>query len=495
MKYQGQTQTSMTLATKTNLNLNTYLHTSSNIFTNPQTSSHIFTHLHKSSNIFTHLHTSPHIFTNLHTSSHIFTHLHTSPHIFTNLHTSSQILKHLHTSSHIFTHLHTSPHIFTNLHTSSRIFTHLHTSPHIFTNLHTSSHIFTHLHTSPHISTHLHKSPNIFTHLHKSPHIFTHLHKSSNIFTHLHTSPHISTHLHKSSHIFTHLHTSPHISTHLHKSSHIFTPWRWQPVRLGCQRTWGRAWERALQEIWSIQELCIPLPQTWRSWIASEKLPQKSQGIKCTQLSQHISPFLNLSEPRPHLSLITIAPYCTRTQSHLYILLPAWQSPSSKSKIIQHPATACGFGSCHASAQPRVGAWRRPGHRLRRGQGGPRSPPEAAPWNQNKYINEWDKENSERDFIVNLFPNTGSSVFTCRWLKATYHRKFCEMQSKLRAEHLAHLRTHLRIRRDTLTNESCALADMLPIYSTSHLLWQTMCKLTVKLTDTGWAKLRRGESV
>ena len=108
---------------------------------------------------------------------------------------------------------------------------------------------------------------------------------------------------------------------------------------------------------------------------------------------------------------------------------------------------------------------------------------------------EFGKENSERDFFVNLFPNTGSSVFTCRWLKATYHRKFCEMQSKLRAEHLAHLRTHLRIRRDTPTNESCALADMLPIYSTSHLLWQTMCKLTVKLTDTGWAKLRRGESV
>ena len=210
----------------------------------------------------------------------------------------------------------------------------------------------------------------------------TYLHTSPHIFTNLQTSSHISTHLHKSSNILTHLHTSPHISTHLHTSSHIFTPWRWQPVRLGCQRTWGRAWERALQEIWSIQELCIPLPQTWRSWNASEKLPQKSQGIKCTQLSQHISPFLNLSEPHPHLSLITIAPYCTRTQSHLYILLPAWQSPRSKSKIIQHPTTACGFGSCHASAQPRVGAWRRPGHRLRRGQGGPRSPPEAAPWNQ-----------------------------------------------------------------------------------------------------------------
>ena len=89
-----------------------------------------------------------------------------------------------------------------------------------------------------------------------------------------HTSPHISTHLH----------TSPHISTHLHTSPHISTPWRWQQVRLGCQRTWGRAWERALQEIWSIQELCIPLPQTWRSWNTTERLLQKSQKKnKCTQ--------------------------------------------------------------------------------------------------------------------------------------------------------------------------------------------------------------------
>ena len=52
MKYQGQTQTSMTLA-KTNPNLNAHLHISP----------HIFTHLHTarldaSPNIFTHLHTS-----------------------------------------------------------------------------------------------------------------------------------------------------------------------------------------------------------------------------------------------------------------------------------------------------------------------------------------------------------------------------------------------------------------------------------------------------
>jgi hypothetical protein len=228
-----------------------------------------------------------------------------------------------------------------------------------------------------------------------------------------------------------------------------------------------------------------------RQWKVAAEVPRH-------QMHAAIPTHLTLSQPiRTSSSPITYH-YCTILHSHsepLVHTLPAWQSPRSKSKIIQHPTTACGFGSCHASAQPRVGAWRRPGHRLRRGQGGPRSPPEAAPWNQNKYINEWDKENSERDFIVNLFPNTGSSVFTCRWFKATYHRKFCEMQSKLRAEHLAHLRTHLRICRDTPTNESCALADMLPIYSTSHLLWQTMCKLTVKLTDTGWAKLRRGESV
>ena len=85
MKYQGQTQTSMTLA-KTNPNLNA------------------------------HLHISPHIFTHLHTAR-----LDASPNIFTHLHTSSQILKHLHTSSHISTHLHTSSHIFTHLHTSSRL--------------------------------------------------------------------------------------------------------------------------------------------------------------------------------------------------------------------------------------------------------------------------------------------------------------------------------------------------------------------------------------
>ena len=163
-----------------------------------------------------------------------------------------------------------------------------------------------------------------------------------------------------------------------------------------------------------------------RQWKVAAEVPRH-------QMHAAIPTHLTLSQPiRTSSSPITYH-YCTILHSHsepLVHTLPAWQSPRSKSKIIQHPTTACGFGSCHASAQPRVGAWRRPGHRLRRGQGGPRSPPEAAPWNQNKYINEWDKENSERDFIVNLFPNTGSSVFTCRWFKATYHRKFCEMQTE-----------------------------------------------------------------
>ena len=397
MKYQGQTQTSMTLATKTNLNLNTYLHTSSHIFTNPQTSSHIFTHLHKSSNIFTHLHTSPHIFTNLHTSSHIFTHLHTSPHIFTNLHTSSQILKHLHTSSHIFTHLHTSPHIFTNLHTSSHIFTHLHTSPHIFTNLHTSSHIFTHLHTSPHIFTNLQTSSHIFTNLHTSSHIFTNPQTSSHIFTHLHTSPHISTHLHKSSHIFTHLHTSPHISTHLHKFSHIFThlhalEMAASPFGMSAnlRPSLGESSPGNLKYSGVMYPIAANMEILNRQWKVAAEVPRH-------QMHAAIPTHLTLSQPiRTSSSPITYH-YCTILHSHsepLVHTLPAWQSPRSKSKIIQHPTTACGFGSCHASAQPRVGAWRRPGHRLRRGQGGPRSPPEAAPWNQrfHAFAGAWRKK-------------------------------------------------------------------------------------------------------
>ena len=153
---------------------------------------------------------------------------------------------------------------------------------------------------------------------------------------------------------------------------------------------------------------------------SSEKLPQKDGWVtlweKSVQCRKHGDPDRPLKLPRgpkqmhaaipTHLTLsqpirTSSSPityhYCTILHSHsepLVHTLPAWQSPRSKSKIIQHPTTACGFGSCHASAQPRVGAWRRPGHRLRRGQGGPRSPPEAAPWNQrfHAFAGAWRKK-------------------------------------------------------------------------------------------------------
>ena len=192
-------------------------------------------------------------------------------------------------------------------------------------------------------------------------------------------------------------------------TNNLSTPWWWQQVRLGCRRTWDQALGRALQGTWSTQGQYIPLLRTWRS--SKKHALQKSLGLRSSLLVYPTTIKSKLSYVVVVLSIIQEG-----IQKWPILLPPTWKSlcmPVSPRLLVwdavclwrfmpthdncmwlppemttrrQHGNSS--FGSCRASAQPRVCAWRQQDHRQRKGPKGPKSPLAAAPWTSKKRPNQ-----------------------------------------------------------------------------------------------------------